>query len=332
MKRSSTAWLGILALFVLTSPLAAGPVRAEEGRVFAFDYGSGEPLVYETKLEMGVEMLMKTGGQEIPMSMAMVIRYDLQLAAEGAAADGATSLLLEPKSIAVDWDISAPNGETEMHLRNGEMTGTQNGTVFIDTAEGIGVAQANEVKKELAGVFLTGHVDLTPRGEIAEFRGSVPFVDFWEEASAAQLGFFSIVFPEEPIAVGESWTETLVLERMGTIRLGEGGMRCDTTFTRLPDEDVDGTTVSRFRASAPFDHQNIRGFVESLSGNMPMNFRSFERNATGTISFDPARGALVDAEMSVDATAAAVTTVQGQSIDMDLEIDGGVSMELVSGP
>jgi hypothetical protein len=192
------------------------------------------------------------------------------------------------------------------------------------------VAQAQEFKKEILPLYLSGQVDMDSRGNIKQFRGDLPFVEFWTDAVASQVGFFGVVFPERAIAIGDNWQETLSLKKMGQIKLEGEGLRCNVTFTRQPDAVVQGKRMAAFNLSAPFSHKDLTGFIEQMGQSMRLDISQFERRATGTIRFDQERGLLIDGTMKADANGSMNALVQGQALTMELKIEADMRVSLIS--
>lgn len=330
MKNHTGIGAAFAALGLLVLPL--GTARgADTGRAerFAFQYAANRPLNYAMGMKMKLDMDMKSGTESMKMKMSFDLRYRMKLTPAAGAQGGVTSLRLEPSGIEGDWDITGPGGHIVISLRGREMKGTQNGVMIINTAEGVGVEQADAFKKEIMALYLSGNVDLDPRGNVKGFHGDAPFVDFWNDAMSSQVGMWGIVFPGRAVAVGDSWEEALVLKKMGQIVLDGEGMRCTVTFNRKPDVVSQGNRLAEFNLSAPFSHKNLTGSIEQMGQITHVNLASFERHATGTLHFDQARGVVTDSALKADATGSVTFEGQGQAASMELAIEMDVRVNLL---
>jgi len=281
-------------------------------------------------MKISMDMDMKVGTENMNMKMIVDMRYRVTLTPTADPKEGITTMRLEPSNIEGDWDITSPGGHMVISLRGSDMKGTQNGVVVIDTAKDIGAAQAQELKKEILPLYLSGQVDLDTRGNIKQFRGDIPFVEFWTDALASQEGFFGIIFPERAIAVGDTWQESLSLKKMGQVKLEGDGLRCTVTFTRQPNVVVQGRSLSVFNLSAPFAHKNLTGSMEQMGQITRLNISKFDRRATGTYRFDPEKGVLTDGTMKADANASMNALVQGQALTMGLQMEMDMRVNLLS--
>lgn len=319
------AALGILVLPLWTAP-GADTARATQ---FAFKYAANRPLTYAMGMKMKLNMDMKSGTESMTMKMSFDLRYRMKLTPAAESQGGVTALRLEPSGLEGDWDITGPGGHIVISLRGTEMKGTQDGNVIINTAEGVGVEQAQAFRKEITALYLSGNVDLDALGNVKGFRGDVPFVDYWTDAMSSQVGMWGIVFPGRAIAVGDTWEEALVLKKMGQIVLDGDGVRCTVTFNRKPDLVSQRGRLAEFSLSAPFSHKNLTGSIDQMGQITHVNLASFERHATGTLHFDRERGVVTDSALKTDATGSVTFEGQGQAASMELGIEMDVRVNLL---
>ncbi len=323
------AMLGVMGILVL--PLWAAPAAATaRADRFTFKYAPNRPLAYAMGMKMTLDMDMKSGAESMTMKMSFDLRYRIKLTPTADTQAGATALRLDPSGIEGDWDITGPGGHIVITLRGTEMKGTQDGVVIINTAEDIGIEQAQAFKKEIMPLYLSGQVDLDPQGNVKGFRGDVPFVEFWTEAMSSQVGMWGIVFPQRALAVGDTWEEALVLKKMGQIKLEGDGMRCTVTFSRKPDVVASQKRLAEFSLSAPFSQKNLTGYMEQMGQVTRVNFTKFDRRAAGTIHFDQERGVLTDAVLRADADGSMSFAGQGQTASMELGIEMDMRVNLLS--
>lgn len=312
-----------------TTPGAQFAATPADSHKFVFGHEPDNPLTYSLAMTVKMNMDMKSGRQDAAMNMNFDLRYRLKLTPTADSKESLTSMRLEPSGVEGDWDMTGPGGHMIMSLRDSKMKGTQNGRVVIDTAKDIGTAQAQAMKKEIMPLYLSGFVDLDPRGMVKAFRGDLPFVEFWTEAMSSQVGLWGVVFPAKEVKVGDSWEETLSLKKMGQVKMDGEGLRCTATFARGPDVVVKGKRRATFTQSAPFKQKNLTARVEQMGQNMRVNISEFERRAEGTFNFDQERGLVTDGRTKADATASMSTFVQGQAIDMNLKMQMEMRVNLV---
>jgi len=332
MKRSMRFYsltVVLLCMFIGASQAqqTSRPIAAQR---FAFKYEAGRPLAYAMGMKMSMDMDMKVGTENVNMKMIFDLRYRVTLTPTADPEDGITAMRLEPSNIEGDWDITGPGGHIVMSLRGADMKGTQEGVVVIDTAKDVGVDQAQEFKKELLPLYLSGQVELDSRGNVKQFRGDLPFVEFWTDALASQGGFWGLVFPEQPIAVGATWKDALFIKKMGQVKLEGKGLQCALTFTRQPDVVAQGRSLAAFNLSAPFTHKDLTGTMEQMGQITRLNISNLDRNASGTFRFDIARGVLTDGAMKADGNASMNALVQGQALTMDLQVEMDMRVNLLS--
>lgn len=310
----------VLALFGMFAsgcqsmkPLAEQP--------FVFKYEPGESSSYAMSMKVGLGMDMEVGEENTKMDMAFEMRYNMKLTPVADPKDGIATLRMEPSNVEGDWDMDLPNGHMMITLRNGKMKGTLDGEVIIDTEHGIGEASAQEIKKEIFALFLSGRVDIDASGRIKKFDGDLSFVEFWTEATAAQLGLLGIVFPEKPIPAGSSWQESLCLKKMNAVKFDGDGLVSLLTFTRQPDEEIQGRSLAVFSLSAPLSKSGVFGTMEQNGPATKFNITKLDRNGIGKFYFDQVKGTLVDANMKADGKIQMNTTVGRKEMTMVCKVN-----------
>ncbi len=298
--------------------------------VFSFKYEIGQTLSYLNKLKMDIDMELKSGNENINMKIILNMKYLIKLTPLANLENEITTLKLEPSNIEVNWDIKSPGVQINISLNDLEMKGTKNGEIFIDTEKGIGVSQAKEFKKEILPLYLSGEVDLDKRGNIVKFRGDPPFVEFWDDISAQEVGFFGIVFPEHKVSVDESWKESITLKRIGEVRLEEKGVECNLKFIRLMDEVTDEKRLAVFEVSSPFIYKDLIGFIDQMGSTLKLNISKLERIAKGKIKFDQEKGLLTVNIMKSKANALMYSPMEKQNLDIKLMLNADMVLRLIS--
>ena len=300
------------------------------GGGFAFKYEISHPLFYSMGTKMIMNMDMKSGSETMKMKMAFDMRYHVTLTPTASSKEGVTPMRMEPSDIEGDWDITGPGGNILLTLRGSDMVGKQDGVVIIDTKNNIGTDQAQSFKKEILPLYLSGQVDLDTRGEVRQFHGDMPFVEFWTEAIASQLGFFGLVFPENEIPVGSNWQESLSLKKMGQVKLDGDGVKCNMVFKRQPDVVTPDGTMAAFNVSAPFTCKDLSGSMEQMGQTTRLNISKMDRRATGSFLFDQGKGVLVEGTSKADAEASMNAVVQSQQLSINLQMEMDIRINLLS--
>jgi len=302
--------------------------QPEEAREFLFKFEPNQPLLYAMKMSMDMDMDLKTPDESAKIKMGLELRFKIKLTLKEKREGEVSKVKMEPSDLEGDWDISGPAGHIVMKLRGSDMTGTVNGVTTIDTKKGIGLTEARQVKNEVAALYLSGEMDMDSRGNVVKFYGDVPFVEFWTEASEGQLGLFGIVFPDKPVAAGETWQEALVLKKIGEISFEEPGLRCTVKVTRQPDVIVAGRRINQFAISAPFEQKNLAGHMTQMGQQVKVNILSFDRKASGTVRFDAEKGVVIDCPTKIDATANMEMTIGAEKATADLVIKAEADVQL----
>lgn len=308
--------------------LVLPPARAE-GEKFEFKYEAGEPLTYDLLVKMSMAMTMEIGDMVQSTNMVYSMTYKATLNPTDQVVDGVTTLDFKPSDIGGEWDIESGESKILMSLKGKHMKGTVNGQEFIDTEKGVGEDAAAEVKKEMMALYLSGQMDVDALGHIKGFKGDEPFVDFWTEMLAQQVGFFGLVFPDKPLAVGDEWEEFIVINKMDQIKLEGEGLRCDLTFKRLPDVEVDGAKLAEFQLKAPFSHKDLKATMDQMGEKTPLTIETFKRTAQGKMRFDQAKGTFTHSEVEVDADVVMITRAGGEDLNLDMKLGMQMEMKLV---
>ena len=285
---------------------------------FIFDYSGSRS--YEVISNMKIEMNMQVAGESATIEMNVELSYTVTLTPAGRVKEGVSTLHLEPSDIGGVWDISVPGAQTLVHLYGSSISGTQNGVLFIDTEKGIGLSQAREFTDELAGLYMSGEVDMDSAGRTIEIRGERKFFEFWKESNESQIGFFGIIFPPDSVAEGKTWTESISMKKMGDVVLN-GELESDVTFTREPDTETGGRRLSVFSVSGPFSKKNVTGFMSQAGQRVTLDILALDRSYSGTFLFDRTNGNLIDSSAKIDAIASMKMAVQQQSVDLEMIMD-----------
>jgi len=312
-----------------TFSIERGRAGAEDAQTFVFKFEPNEPLLYAITSRLSLDMDIQGPGERVKTKMGFEMRYRLKLTLKGKSGGDVSTVRMEPSGVEGDWDLTGPSGHVTRKVRGSDVIQTQDGVTTVDTRKGIGLREAKEARKEMAALHLSGEMDIDSKGNVIKVRGDVPFVEFWTGACEGQLGLMGVVFPEKPIATGDSWKGSFVLKKLGKILLEAPGLRCTVRIARQPDITVGGRTISRFTIAAPFKQRNLVGYTDQGGKRIRVNIPSFDRSASGTARFDAEKGALLDSNTKTDGRARMKMSVSGETAALDMVIGGSTQLRLL---
>lgn len=331
MRGSVCFRVAVTVLLGLLCAMSQAQQLPEEisGQRFQFRYEVGRPFRYAIGMRVRLDMHTKAGAEDQNMKMLLDTRYTVSLTPRSEPKQGITPVRIEPSGIEGDWDVHSPGGHLVVTLRGGEIRGTHNGLIVMDTAKGVGREQAQELKKELLLLTKSGMADLDTRGNVKQFRGDPDFVRFWNEMLENQTGLFGVIFPVKAVAVGDSWMEAVTVRKMGEMRLEGEGIRVDAVFTRQPDETVQDRRLAVFRCSAPLKHREIAGSMAWAGRKISVKLLELDQQATGVMKYDFARGLISEASVQSDRAATVELSVPGQSLAVEMKVRMEIRWRLI---
>lgn len=308
---------------------------SEGAQQFTFKFPTGRSLSYAMSMQTEVSMDVDASGQKMSMNMTVGFRWQLKLTAavtstiSGINQDGVTRVKLEPTAIEGDWNLQGPGGVVLLKLRGPHLTGTQNGNQIIDTANNIGVEQAEQFKSEIAPLYMSGEMDITPQGRISHNYGTDTFVQFWNKSLESDNNFFGVVFPNEALPVHGTWNETQHIRELGQVKLDGDGLKCLVTYTRKPDLLVQNQKVQVFTLSAPLKAQNLGGYMQQGGQQLRVNITNMERNTKGLVRYHARHGMLLDSDVRADAHIGMYAQSGGQDATMTMRMNMNMKMRYV---
>ena len=150
-----------------------------EGDKFEFKYNKGKPLTYDFTFKISMATSNQILGQVESSRMAFTMTYRAEMTPVGDPVKGVTTLHYEPSKIGGHWDVDSAGAKVEMTLKDKHMKGFVNGEPFIDTEKGMGIEEAEDIKKEIEALYLSGKIALDGEGRVKKFDGNQEFIDFW---------------------------------------------------------------------------------------------------------------------------------------------------------
>ncbi len=235
---------------------------------------------YDVEVKMNMLQEMKEMGMETPIEMIINMRWDITE--------------VNGEEISSEQSIS----RMRMKMENPFM-----GNMEVDTDKGRGSADEmmGQVFDMIGEKF---KLVMNSRGEVLKLeipeamQGGDPMNPAGQMFNADSLKQMSsmIVFPEGPVAVGDSWNtaENVEMPPMGKMKMGN-------KLTYKGTESVDGKNLHRIDVDTTID-------MEAADNDMGFTIEVTNAGGKSTIYFDNAAGCVVK---------------QNGSQDMDMNIDAG---------
>ena len=266
---------------------ASGPLQ--------FKFELNKPIVYSavstTRTVTDRTVQMETGAKSVGTTNAGEFRFKLRLTPIRKSAEGVWTLHYEPFDFQEDVETFANGGHFTTAIKGLEVKSTQNGITVVDTAKGVGLAQAKPLKQGTYVRMLSGNFEFEPSGLVSKVDGDLPFIDYWSENIKNQMGLFDISFASEPVPAGGTWTKNLVVKDLEGIKLGESGLVETNTYVR---QDGTGTAnhLIPITVSMTISPKNIFGSMDNMGQNTTLNISEFTHQKTGKFLFDSEAGCL----------------------------------------
>jgi len=276
-----------IVLFCLLTIGVCARAAADDSRLFAFKFQTNQPLVYAVSLKFRTVTENNVGGKTTMLSNTRDIRYRARLTEYRMNPDGTTLVHFKPYHLAEDLDNTG-QGHSVAQIRDLKIKSLQNGIVTIDTENNVGMGQANSIRINVYPNLLSGYFNFAPSGRTLTFEGDLPFVDYWTGMLKGRLGFFYLYFPDHPVGIHETWTETILNSSSGGVTL-DNPLTFTNTFTREPDLTTNGNPVATFDMTGGDHLQNISGYSEQNGQKSSLNISQMDRNTFGTYQFDQKR-------------------------------------------
>lgn len=244
--------------------------------------------------------------------------------------DGTTMVSFKPYHFEEDLDNSGL-GHVVTQIRDLKIKSRQNGIVTIDSENKVGMAQASQIKIGVYPNLLTGYFAFDPTGRTLKFQGDLPFIDYWTDVLKERLGFFSILFPNHPVGVQDTWTEGVSVNSSGGATL-DNPLTVMYTFTRELDLMTNGNPITTFVTTSGDHSQNISGYFEQNEQRTGLNISQFDHSAYGAYHFDQKRGVLLDANTTDTGEVFINMLGQGNTATSHLNIETVFQMTLITEP
>jgi hypothetical protein len=329
--RSKVGWMGMAGWMILLAAPAAHASDGSAGQSFRFKFELNHPLIFSadaaTQTLTDRTMQLDTGNKSTLTKNSVETRYKLKLTPVKQAKDGTWTLHYEPYDFEEDMNMTANDGHLTTSIRGLEVKSTQNGILVVDSAKGVGIAQAKSLKQAVYAKMLSGYFEFTPAGVIAKVDGDLPFIDFWNESIKYQVGFFDLVFPAGPVPPGGSWTTNMAVKDLEGIKLGDDGITETNVFAR--GDTASTNQLVPFTITVAVNERNLMGSMDALGQNTMLNITEFNHNKSGTLLFDPAAGCLTTGTEDESIKLAMGMLVQGHTMTVTTDMHITSKFELL---
>jgi hypothetical protein len=321
--------LGILWI-VSTNVHSEPTTNLNNDQVFKFKFGLDKPLVYDVDFKSRAVNDMTIGSRNSLTRKNFEIHYKIRLTATGTNQDGTTTVLVEPFDFAED--VETVNGLSRLttSVRGIDILSKNNDLIVVDTKNGVGKAQAQNLKFPVYPYLLSGYFYVDTLGNIKSLSGDLPFTDFWQFKLKGTVGFFSIVFPTNSISVRDSWTNSFFIKDSGgTIYAGDGIIQ-PYIFVRELDTDVNNVSVTRFSLYESDDCKNLGATIEQPGQQMSVVYPERNESINGTFHFDQKLGRLIDMKKTAKMQDSVNFIFQGNSANGNDDFEENTSMQLIT--
>lgn len=315
--------------FAAVSDHSEAAISSDTGQVFQFKFEVNKPLIYAVQLKSMTINDSTAGSRNSIIKNSSDFRYKIKLTAIGKNQDGTTTVHYEPFDFEQDFESNGSSGRSTTTFRGLNVVAKQNDIVMIDTARGVGMAQAKTMKIAAYAVMLSGNITFDPTGNVKKLEGDLPFIDYWQESLRFIPGFFQFAFPTNAIAVRDSWTNGVVLKNIaGTILNGDG-----ITETNVFNRELDDTTkegaIACFRLYMSALSQNLGGYIEQSGQRTSTVISDYSDNVNATFRFDQKLGRLIDLKKTSKLLNTASMVAQGNSATSHTDAEMEFSFRLV---
>jgi hypothetical protein len=328
MKQPSLVLIPLygIACLAALSTAAAEPADQSAGDQFTFKFRGSQPLIYAFDIKTTNN---KTISKEAASGVANDVvtrsvvhsRYKVRLTPVPGAAPGETLVHYEPFDVEQDVETTQGQSRFDVTMQGWEVKAQQNGITVIDTTRQIGIGQAKNFRNSLTWLLLSGWMVFDAQGKVSKIQGDIPFVESWKDSLKSLSGFWRVVLPDHPVAVGEHWENLVVAKESGGCTLEGDGVTNVFQFTRTADSVTNGATVANFDITGTENDTDVTAYFDQNGQNTSINLPRLSDFATGSFQFDPRRGILTDITVTDNGTLLMNMLSQGTTITANGKID-----------
>ena len=288
--------LMILMLAIMTLPqIAFGQDSAQTNLVWQLPVGRKIDVVMKQNMDMNQQV----GGQELATEMVSTNYMLWEIAEVNDAGIATVNSEIGRMTISVD----GPQGKFEIDTDSEE------------ELDGIAAGVADQIKKLIGEQFSQ---TMNAQGKILsvtmpdEFESGNPMMT--KESLSQLIKNASPVFPDKPVAVGETWNQKSETPMPG----GMGGMKIDSTYTYKGTEDVDGKTLDVVEIAMEMQFVAEEG--------SPIEIEITEQDTKGKMLFNSVKGHTQ--QINIDQKMTMKVTVGPQTIDQTMHSRTDASFSL----
>ena len=321
----------LVLLCVVSLNIRAGTTtNSNSGEIFKFKFEMNKPLVYAIEFKSRTVIDISGGNRNSLTRNSTEMRYKIKLTAVSTNQDGTTTVHYEPFDFEEEIEIIGPSGRINTSTHGLDVVSKQNDIVVIDTAKGIGMSQARNVKLPIYPSLLSGYFYLDSVGNAKYLNGDLPFIDQWQDNLKYDVGFFHIIFPTNVISVRDSWTNNIVMKNVGGAFFTGDGITRPNVFTRELDSMAGTNSTACFSLYESDINQNLGAYIEQGGQRTSVAIPECDESASATFHFDQKLGRLIDMKKTEKSSNSMSIMVQGNSADSHNNLELESSMTLVS--
>ncbi len=232
------------AIVILTVVLVAAPAWAQSvpsGRYhLAYKFTPGQELQYLLTQNTSISMSMSAQDMGGPLHTRTETRTKMWLLSEvlHVAEDGSAEVRQKLANLRMD----IPFGPSKVVITANErgVTTTVDGRIVVDDMSGVGSISGSIPDAMHEQLFVQGvRVKLMPTGEATVLSD---MEQTWDNAGLAMfssVGSADLVFPDRPLTVGDSWTNS------ESVPLPQGELNIEASNTLEAVESVSGVRLAR---------------------------------------------------------------------------------------
>ena len=144
------------------------------------------------------------------------------------------------------------------------------------------------------------------------------------------MGFFYMVFPTNPIAIHDSWTNNLILKNSGGIVYSGEGIVQPWVFTRELDRTTTNGQIACFSLYGSDNYKDVGGYLDQPGQQTSVIIPEYTESMNATFQFDRKLGSLIIMTKSYKSHTKMSMMVQGNLSENQTDNDSEISIIRVS--
>ncbi len=285
--------LGVLWL-VLTKGYSQPATSFDAGQVFRFKFELNKPLVYDYETKSKSVTDFSSGTRNSMTSKSFDTHYRIRLTATNTNQDGTITVFYEPSDFTSEFETISGSSQLTTSIHGLDILCKQNGIVIVDTKNGVGMGEAQNMKFPIYPFMLSGYLCFDSAGKIQSVSGDLPFVDVWQKRLKSTIGLFEISFPTNSLAVKDSWTNSIYVKESGGMTYDGAGVVVPNVFIRQTDSPGNNSSTSSFGLFESDNYQHLGGYMDQSGQQTTLDFPERNESMNGVFHFDQKLGRLID--------------------------------------